>query len=451
MSEGKVQLSREQALVLLTEGDRGVLEWNEHYGVGHAARDLHGLELANAQLAGVELADTDLSETRLLGANLRRANLARADLTDADLREADLAGADLSEAVLIQANLNRCELSGARLLQAKLSYASLIKTSLQGADLGQASLNRAHLHGADLSRAVLNNARLSAAELTDANLREADLNGADLGEADLRGADLSYANLENANLAGAELDGATLEGVRLQEAKLSKTKLDPDVDLLVLDWSTLTLDGTIFRRDAVESGAQSLPGAPAPLRITFSLEDEVTTTDLQTLQQLVKSGSLPRGTRISLAFTASGPELVLEGRGKLDQAALLGAVLIALPRLHLAEGQQPDVAPASSTLETSLRAARSSGLLACAKKLNRVCVRPRAGEELERFRSLFHQHGSTDDAVVANQVVTLLRRTRTAERLMLDALGFGSSWQAAEDSEREAVGEAGAIAPNPAN
>jgi hypothetical protein len=138
-----------------------------------------------------------------------------------------------------------------------------------------------------------------------------------------------------------------------------------------------------------------------------------------------------------LTFSPSGPELVLEGRGKLDQAALLGAVLIALPRLHLAEGQ-PDVAPASSSLETSLRAARSSGLLECAKKLNRVCVRPRAGAELERFRALIHEHGATD-AVVTNQVVTLLRRTRHTERLLLDAFGFGSAWQASEEREPELV------------
>jgi hypothetical protein len=86
-------------------------------------------------------------------------------------------------------------------------------------------------------------------------------------------------------------------------------------------------------------------------------------------------------------------------------------------------------------------------LLECARKLNRVCVRPRAHAELERFRAVIQGHGANGDAVVQNQVVTLLRRNRAADRVMLDALGFGGYWKALDDSGQDPLSEATLSSP----
>lgn len=423
-NRAKVQLTRHQAVVLLTDGERGVTEWNEHCLVGHGTSSLQGASLTGAYLRGANLGHVDLTDARLMGANLTQANLTEAELSEVDLREADLREACLTNASLIQANLNRAHLVGARLVKAKLSYASLIGANLTGADLTGASINRAHLNEANLAGCSLVRARLSSTELTGAILARVNLTQADLSEADLRGADLSSANLERANLEGAELQEATLNGARLEGARLSRAKLDDDLDLLLFDWETLTIDGTVYRRDAVESGTQALPGARPPLKISFSLGAEVTSSDLAALQNLVRSGTMPKGTSVHLAFTPSGVELVLEGRGKLEQAALLGAVLIALPHLQSSpEDSAPTEAPGNS-LHASLRAASSPELLACARKLNRICVRPRAHAELERFRTVIQQYGVDNDAIVSNHVVTLVHRNRAADQVLLDAFGF---------------------------
>jgi len=438
--DGQVQLTRDQAVILLTDGERGVSEWNEHCRVGHGTKNLQSAVLNGAYLRGANLAHTDLTDARLMEANLFQSDLTGAELGEVDLREADLREACLVGASLIQANLNRAHLVCAHLTKAKLSYASLINANLAGADLSEASINRAHLNEANLLGSTLVRARLSSTELTGANLVRANLSGADLTEADLRGVDLSGANLEQANLEGAELQGATLNGVRLDGARLTRAKLDDELDLLLFDWETLTLDGTTYRRDAVESGTQLLPGARPPLRISFSLGAEVTTTDLAALQALARSGTIPKGTSLHLAFTPSGVELVLEGRGKLDQAALLGAVLIALPNL---QGEQPVPAEAPSTsLHASLKAASSPELLECARKLNRVCVRPRAHAELERFRAVIQRSGVGNDAIVSNHVVTLLHRTRATDGVILDALGFGGYSKTFAEAGLEPLSEA---------
>lgn len=424
-NEAKIQLTRDQAVILLTDGERGVTEWNEHCRVGHGTNNLQGAVLNGAYLRGANLAHTDLTDARLLGANLSQSDLTGAELAEVDLREADLREACLAGASLIQANLNRAHFVGACLVKAKLSYASLINANLAGADLTEASINRAHLNEANLLGCSLVRARLSSTELTGANMARVNLTQADLTEADLRGVDLSGANLERANLEGAELQGATLNGARLEGAQLSRAKLDDDLDLMLFDWDTLFIDSTAYRRDAVESGTQILPGARPPLKITFSLGEEVTSTDLAALQALVRSGTMPKGTSVYLAFTPSGVELVLEGRGKLDQAALLGAVLIALPNLQSVGEEPVPVEAPSTSLHASLKAASSPELLECARKLNRVCVRPRAHAELERFRAVIERYGVDNDAIVSNHVVTLIHRNRAADRVMLDALGFG--------------------------
>ena len=443
LHEGKVQLTRDQAVILLTDGERGVSEWNEHCRVGHGTNNLSSAVLNGAYLRGAKLAHVDLTDARLMAANLFQSDLTGAELGEVDLREADLREACLVGASLIQANLNRAHLVCAHLGRAKLSYASLINANLAGADLTEASINRAHLNEANLLGSLLVRARLSSTELTGANLARANLTGADLTEADLRGVDLSGANLERANLEGAELQGATLNGARLEGARLSGAKLDEDLDLMLLDWDTLTIDGTQYRRDAVENGTQLLAGARPPLKISFSLGSEVTTSDLAALQELARSGTIPKGTNLYLAFTPSGVELVLEGRGKLDQAALLGAVLIALPNLQ-STGEAPVPAePPSSSLHASLKAAASSPeLLECARKLNRVCVRPRAHAELERFRAVIQRYGVDNDAIVSNHVVTLVHRNRAADRVMLDALGFGGYSKVLADPEHDPLSEA---------
>ncbi|HEU5073005.1 MAG TPA: pentapeptide repeat-containing protein [Polyangiaceae bacterium] len=438
MNDVEVQLTRDQAVILLTDGERGVSEWNEHCRVGHGTKNLQNALLNGAYLRGVNLAHTDLTDARLMEANLSEADLTEAELAEADLREADLRDACLAGASLIQANLNRAHLMGTRLVKAKLSYASLIHANLTGADLSEASINRAHLNEANLLGCTLVRAKLSCTELTGAKLARANLTQADLTEADLRGADLSGANLAGANLEGAELQGATLNGASLEGAKLSHAKLDEELDLRLFDWETLTIDGTAYRRDAVESGTQLLPGARPPLKISFSLGAEVTSADLAALQELVRSGTMPKGTSVYLAFTPSGVELVLEGRGSLDQAALLGAVLIALPNLQAA-GEPPVPAEAPSpSLHASLAAASSPELLECARKLSRVSVRPRAHAELERFRTVLQRHGVDNDAVVSNQVVTLVHRSRAADRVMLDALGFGGPSTVLAEADHDA-------------
>lgn len=418
MTQPTVKLTRDQAVVLLTDGERGVAEWNEHCRVGHGTSDLSRVVLHAAQLSGANLASADLTDARLMSANLSHANLIGADLTEADLRETDLSEASLIGASLIQANLNRAKLVQSKLTKAKLSYASLIQADLASSDLTEASLNRAHLSEANLDQTCLIQAKLGGAELTGANLRRANLSGADLSGADLRGADLTGANLEHANLEDAEFQDARLVECRLNGARLARNDLDEDVDLMLMEWDTLMVDGTSYRRDAVETGAQKLPGWRPPLRVSFSLGDEITGADLAALKRLVQTGGLPKGTGIFLAFTTEGIELVLEGRGKLEQAALLAAVLFALPVF------QDGVTglAARNGLEQSLTG--SPELLACAKKLDRVSVRPRARAEFERFQSLLRHYGADDAAVVTNQVVTLVRRTPEAERALLDALGF---------------------------
>src|SRR5688572_1487191 len=95
-NEAKVQLTRDQAVILLTDGERGVTEWNEHCRVGHGTNNLQSAVLNGAYLRGANLAHTDLTDARLLGANLSQSDLTEAELAEADLREADLREACLA-------------------------------------------------------------------------------------------------------------------------------------------------------------------------------------------------------------------------------------------------------------------------------------------------------------------------------------------------------------------
>ena len=59
--QAKVELTRDQAVILLTDGERGVTEWNEHCRVGHGTSNLQSAVLNGAYLRGANLARTDLT------------------------------------------------------------------------------------------------------------------------------------------------------------------------------------------------------------------------------------------------------------------------------------------------------------------------------------------------------------------------------------------------------
>ncbi len=163
LREPPEKLNRNQAVVLLSSGRKGVDVWN--------ARRAEPLEYPIPSLSKTESKDGDVWVALLEGAYLTRANLSFVHLNGAELR-----GALLHFASLMRAELNRAD----------LSYVSLINTFLDEASLKGANLYMAHL--------------------SEAHLKQADLERADLQRASLKGADIRGANFQNANVSGITFD-----------------------------------------------------------------------------------------------------------------------------------------------------------------------------------------------------------------------------------------------------
>ncbi len=137
-TQGVEIMDRDEALKLLTGGEKGILEWNR--------RRLKSEEIPD--LSGAILRRADLSAANRRGAHLYKAKLCHAKLMQANLGGANVYGADLSGA-----NLYGAILSGAILSRADLTAAILIWADLRGANLSEAVCEVTMFADVDLSEA----------------------------------------------------------------------------------------------------------------------------------------------------------------------------------------------------------------------------------------------------------------------------------------------------------
>ena len=213
------------------------------------------------------------------------------------------------------------------------SYAPLLfigaavpeKTDLTGARLDSAELSKTLLRGV-----ILRHANLVGANLFDANLKGADLRGAFITEANFDSADLTEADLRDAHFGGAIFRRAILTGLNLEGVSLKGDTFDPDVDLLVAHWETITIDGTLYRRQAVEAGEQVLPlGGTNLLRFIFQSREPFSADELVAARKLIQTfGSMRTGVTLLLELAATGERLVIEARGNRELAARIGLHLL---------------------------------------------------------------------------------------------------------------------------
>lgn len=140
-------------------------------------------------------------------------NLAQADLENHDLRGFDLSGANLSAA-----NMYNARLAGANLEGANLAYANLNRADLAEASLRKADLSGTNLEGVNAVKAHFEEATLSGCKLRGAHLEGADFTSARLENADFRAANLRYAILSGARLSGANVEEAILAGCQMDES-----------------------------------------------------------------------------------------------------------------------------------------------------------------------------------------------------------------------------------------
>jgi uncharacterized protein YjbI with pentapeptide repeats len=235
--------SREQAVLLLTSGDRSALEhWNSldrRSAFGHLGKvDLAGCDLRGAALPGADfekvavLDGADLRDADLAGAKFYAATGVRfdgANLTGARLRNCrgcSFRGADLSGATIWGKDLAGSDFEGAKLRGIWDVALNAAGVSLRRADLTGTAFPRSQFGQADFSRADLSGAVLSMCDLTGAKLARASLRGTDLSAARLVNADLTGADLREACLVAADLTGAAVAGARLDSADLTGAKLD---------------------------------------------------------------------------------------------------------------------------------------------------------------------------------------------------------------------------------
>lgn len=213
------------------------------------------------------------------------------------------------------------------------SYAPLIfsgaavpeKTDLTDARLDSAELSKTLLRGV-----TLRHANLVGANLFDANLKGADLRGAFIAEANFDSADLTEADLRDAHFGGAIFRHAILTGLNLEGVSLKGDTFDPDVDLLVARWDSISIDGTLYRRQAVEGGEQVLPlGGTNLLRFIFQSREPLSSDELVAARKLIQTfGSMKTGVTLLLELAATGERLVIEARGNRELAARIGLHLL---------------------------------------------------------------------------------------------------------------------------
>ena len=218
--------------------------------------DLHGLPLTNVDLSKAVLEDVNLSDANLEGADLSGSVLERANLTKASLIGANLVGARLNWAQLNGANMEMASFNGAYMKWVNLDEACLDEAVLHGAYLEGATLHgtrleKADLHEAHLERTNVHEAHLENADLHEASLKEAYFNEVYFCEADLHGASLerttlTKAHFEKACLVGANLKEAILHKAHFEGADLYEASLDR-CDLRDAYFSNSTnLSGIIF-------------------------------------------------------------------------------------------------------------------------------------------------------------------------------------------------------------
>ena len=213
------------------------------------------------------------------------------------------------------------------------SYAPLIftgaavpeRTDLTGARLDSAELSKTTLQGV-----ILRHANLVGANLFDANLRGTDLRGSFISEANFDSADLTEVDLRDAYFGGAVFRRAILTGLNLEGVSLKGDTFDPDVDLLVARWDSISIDGTLYRRQAIESGEQVLPlGGTNLLRFIFQSREPLSSNELVAARKLIQTfGSMKTGVTLLLELAATGERLVIEARGNRELAARIGLHLL---------------------------------------------------------------------------------------------------------------------------
>jgi uncharacterized protein YjbI with pentapeptide repeats len=236
--------SRDESLVLLRQGPKGVKRWQRL-----VLADFFSIDgLITVDLTGASLARASLAKAVLTACKLDRVDFRGADLNSADIG-VDIKGANFEGAALVKANIGElkdcklksanlsgafiangalgCDFTNANLSKLGGSYAELKGSTFRNANLEKADLEEAKLANADLRDANLTGAKLLGADLRKAKLAGARLAAADLGNANLSGADLSNASfakatLTTANLSGAKLTGANFDGAKVSGAKLPK-------------------------------------------------------------------------------------------------------------------------------------------------------------------------------------------------------------------------------------
>lgn len=213
------------------------------------------------------------------------------------------------------------------------SHAPLIFTGAavpEQTDLTSARLDSAELSKTFLRGVILSQANLVGANLFDADLRSADLRGAFISEANFDSADLTEADLRDAHFGGAIFRRAILTGLNLEGVSLKGDTFDPDVDLLAARWDSISIDGTLYRRQAVEGGEQVLPlGGTNLLRFIFQSREPLSSDELVAARELIQTfGSMKTGVTLLLELAATGERLVIEARGNRELAARIGLHLL---------------------------------------------------------------------------------------------------------------------------
>jgi Pentapeptide repeats (8 copies) len=93
----------EEALKLLTGGDKGVDEWNSRRWKGEMIPSLQRVRLTGVHLTAADLYEANFSRAIFRGSDFRWANFNETDLSKADLRRANLSGVFLDKADLTSA------------------------------------------------------------------------------------------------------------------------------------------------------------------------------------------------------------------------------------------------------------------------------------------------------------------------------------------------------------
>jgi uncharacterized protein YjbI with pentapeptide repeats len=126
-------MDRDEALMLLGDGSRGVAEWNRRKRAGEAIPDLSRMELSDVVLDGIDLHGARLTEVDLTGSSLEKADLRGANLTSASAHDVSLRHASLFGACLSDACIGEADLRGADLSETELYWTRFFRTDARDA------------------------------------------------------------------------------------------------------------------------------------------------------------------------------------------------------------------------------------------------------------------------------------------------------------------------------